>query len=120
MFGDFGKYAKLLTQAGEIRRRMGDLQEEARRMRCQGVAGGGLVRVEITGALEVVSCKVDSSLIERQDLELLEDLVRAAMNQALVDVRRQHAERLGDALGGFDLPPGLREGLDALGGGPKV
>lgn len=115
MFGDIGKLTKLLSHMGEIRQRMGNLQHEAKQMRCQGVAGGGLVRIEVNGALEVTSCAVDASLVERQDIELLEDLLRAAMNQALADVRRQHADRLGEALGGIDIP-GLREGLSALGG----
>lgn len=116
MFGDIGKLTKLLANMGEIKQRMGNLQHEAKQMRCQGVAGGGLVRVEVNGALEVLSCSIDSSLVERQDIELLEDLMRGAMNQALAEVRRQHADRLGTALGGIDLP-GLREGLSALGGG---
>jgi DNA-binding YbaB/EbfC family protein len=115
VFGDIGKLTKLLSHMGEIRQRVGNLQQEAKQMRCQGLAGGGLVRIEVNGALEVLTCAVDPSLVEQQDVELLEDLLRAAMNQALADVRRQHAERLGQALGGIDLP-GLREGLSALGG----
>lgn len=92
-----------------MQERMAQMQEEVRAQRVEGTAGGGMVKVTVNGALEVVEVHIDPSIIDPEDPEMFEDLVMAATNQALEKARALAQEAQGKILGGI-LPPGL-EGL---------
>ena len=81
------------------------MKEKAAAARVSGEAGGGLVKVELTGTYEVVSVSIAEGALE--DREMCEDLVRAAMAEALRGVREQTERNVRELSGGLPLPPGL-------------
>jgi DNA-binding YbaB/EbfC family protein len=80
-----------------------------------GTAGGGLVEIEVNGLSEVLKCRIDPSLIEPGERELLEDLIAAATNQAMAKAKQLHAEALKSLTGNMELP-GLEEAMSKLTG----
>jgi len=111
-----GNLAGLMKQAQEIGGRMQGMSDELRGRRATGSAGGGMVEVEANGLGELLACRIDPSLIERRDREMIEDLVLAAVNQALTKAKELHAEQMRSLTGGLQLP-GLDEALAKLTGG---
>ncbi len=107
----------LMAQLGQMQERLQKAQEEIESRVAKATAGGGAVEVEITGAYRVKSLKIDPEAVDPDDLGMLEDLVTAAVNEALQQVQAFHAENLSGLTGGLNLPglPGLG---DASGGGP--
>jgi DNA-binding YbaB/EbfC family protein len=110
-----GNLASMLKQAQEIGSRMQGVAEELKGRKAVGSAGGGLVEVEVNGLSEVLKCRIDPSLMQLSDRELLEDLVAAATNQALEKAKQLHAEALKSLTGNMDLP-GLQEAMGKLTG----
>lgn len=120
MLKGLGNLASLVKQAQQIGGRMQGLNEELRNRRATGTAGGGLVEIEVNGLGEILKCKFDESLLERKDRELTEDLVVAAVNQALDKAKQLHAEGMRSLAGGLELP-GLEEALAKFTGvGPSA
>ena len=74
---------------------MGQITEEMKKRRVTGTAGGGMVEIEVNGLMEVLRCRIDPQLFAQNDRELIEDLVVAAVNQAIAqgqaDARRRAA-----------------------------
>ena len=116
MFKELAGLGSLLKQAQEISGRMKGLSEELRGRRATGSAGGGMVEVEVNGLLEVLHCRIDPQLFAQGDRELIEDLVAAAVNQAVAKGRQLHAEAMKSLTGGLDIP-GLDETLGKFLGG---
>jgi DNA-binding YbaB/EbfC family protein len=108
----------LLKQAQEIGGRMQGLNEALRKRQATGSAGGGMVEVEVNGLMEVLSCRIDQSLVDQGDRELLEDLIATAINQAVAKSRELHAEAMKELTGGMDIP-GLDEALNKMMGGSQ-
>ncbi len=100
----------LLKHAQQISGRMQGLNDELRSRRATGSAGGGLVEIEVNGLVEVLRCRIDDSLVKQGDRELLEDLVAAAINQAVARSKELHAEAIKSLTGGMELP-GLDEAM---------
>ena len=119
MFQGLGNLGSIWKQAGELSGKLEKLGDELKSRRTSGTSGGGMVEIEINGALEVLHCKIDPQLIAQGDRELLEDLLVAAMNQALAKGKQLHADALKGITGGLQLP-GMREALEKISGlGPK-
>jgi nucleoid-associated protein EbfC len=119
MFQNLGNLASLWKQAGQLSGQLEKLGEELRKRHTTGTSGGGMVEVEINGALEVLHCKLDPQLVAQGDRELLEDLLVGAVNQAISKAKQLHAEALKDLTGGLQLP-GIREALEKISGmGPE-
>ena len=119
VFEGLGKLANLgsmIKQAQQMGGRLSELGEELKMKRAEGTAGGGLVTVEVNGLGEVLSCRIDPSLITSGDRELIEDLVPAAVNQAVAKSKELHAEAMKSLTAGFDMP-GLNSMLSQLSGG---
>jgi len=89
---------------------MQQIQENLKRLRIAGSAGGGMVTIEMSGQQQVLSCTIEESLVASGDREVIEDLVVAAVNQALDKVRQASAEEMSKLAGGLDVP-GLGEAL---------
>ena len=87
MFGKLGDLADLMKNAGKIRESMEKAAEALGQIEVQGEAGGGGVVVKMSGRMEATSVRIDPRLAADGDVELLEDLVLAATNAALVKVR---------------------------------
>jgi DNA-binding YbaB/EbfC family protein len=103
----------LLKQAQQMEARLQKLNEEMKVQRVSGAAGGGLVTVEVNGLGELLSCRIDPSLLAQQDKELIEDLVPAAVNQAIARSKQLHAQAMKGMAEGMNLP-GLGEMLNEL------
>jgi DNA-binding YbaB/EbfC family protein len=103
----------LLQNAQQIGDRIQSARDELRTKRVMGSAGGGLVEVEVNGLCEVLRVKLDPELIRRQDSEMVEDLLPAAINQALRKARELHVEMAKSATKDFSIP-GLEEALSRL------
>ncbi len=116
MFKGLGNIGALLKQAQQLGGQMGQLTEEMRRRCVAGSAGGGMVEIEVNGLMEVLRCHIDPQLVAQNDPELLEDLVMAAVNQAISKGKEMHAESLRSLTGGLPLPSGFREALEKFAG----
>jgi len=102
-----GQIGNLMQQAQKMQEQLKRTQEEIARLEVEGQAGGGMVRVTMTGAHAVRRVRIEPSL-SGGDLEMLEDLVAAACNDALNKANAIAAERMSEATGGMGLPPGLK------------
>jgi DNA-binding YbaB/EbfC family protein len=114
MFKGLSNLASLMKQAQEMQSKVGELQESLKRVKVQGSAGGGLVTIEATAQPQFVSCRIDPSLIESGDQEMIEDLVVTAMNQALDKAKQAAADEMQKLTAGMDLG-GMREALSKMG-----
>lgn len=94
---------KMMQQAQAMQSKV---QAELEAMRLQGSAGGGLVSIEMSGAKEVLSVKIDPSAVNREDVETLEDLVLAALRDANRRVEEAVQKKTSSMLGG--MLPGMR------------
>jgi DNA-binding YbaB/EbfC family protein len=108
MFKGISNLGALLKQAQQIGGQMGKLTEELKNRRVVGASGGGMVEIEVNGVMEVLRCKIDPAVLSGGDQEFLEDLVVAAVNQAIAKGKQLHADAMRDLTGGIQLP-----GLDA-------
>lgn len=106
MFGGKGGLGNLMKQAQEMQKNMQAAQEEIANMEVTGEAGGGLVKVIMTGKHELVKVEIDDSLMD--DKEMVEDLVAAAVNSAVRKVEEATAERMGGITNGMNLPGGMK------------
>ena len=107
----------MLKQLADMQERMAKAQEELESRVVEATAGGGAVKVEMSGDYKVKSLKIDPDAVDPDDLSMLEDLVIAAMNEAIGQVQAFHSDSMGAVTGGLDsLIPGLGGG-DAGGGG---
>ena len=119
MFKGLGNIANLMKQAQEMGGKMQEINEQLKSERVVGSAGAGLVEVEANGLGEVLAVRIDPSLIEKQDRELIEDLLPAACNAAKEKAAQKHAEKMQALTGGLNLP-GLSEALENMGGSPPT
>ena len=116
MFKGIGDLASMLKQAQSMGSRMKEMNGQLSAMRAVGNAGGGLVEVEVNGLGEMLRISIDPSLLEKQDLELIEDLVPAATNAALQKAKEEQARTMQDLAGGMDIP-GLSDAINSVGDG---
>lgn len=113
MFKNLTGLAQVLKNASSIGDRVKEMRESLAATNVQGSAGGDLIQVEVNGLGEVRRLKIAPELMERNDLEMLEEMIPAALNEALTKVRALHVEKMREATGGISLP-GLDEALANL------
>ena len=118
MFQGLANMTNLLRQAQQMNDRLQTVQNDLRAATVTGSAGGGMVEVRMNGLGEMLSLKVDPSLVERQERELIEDLVPAAVNQATTKARQLHADAMQSLASGLGIP-GLGEALSHMAGGSQ-
>ena len=115
MFEKLSSLGALVKQAQQISGQMQQLSDKLKDRRTAGTAGGGMVEIEINGLLEVLQCRIDEQLISQGDGELIEDLVTAAMNQAVTKGKQLHTDAMKELTGGLEIP-GVQEALAKLTG----
>ena len=96
-----------MKSAQQMQDKMNSMQDELSSMEVTGVAGGGMVKVIMTGKHETKGVKIDPSLIVIDEAEVLEDLVAAAFNDAKGKVEVMMQEKMTELTGGLQLPPGM-------------
>jgi DNA-binding YbaB/EbfC family protein len=116
MLKGMGNIASLMKQAQQMQGRMSEIQEELGRLRVEGTAGGGMVTVEANGQQRILAVKVDQSLFEGGDREMLEDLLTGAINQALDKAKQASVEEMAKVTGGLNIP-GVGDALSKMGFG---
>ena len=94
---------------GGFQQKMADMKSRAENTVVEGQAAGGKVTVEVTCSYECVGIKIDPEVAK--DVEILEDLVRAATNEALRKAREETKSAMGELASGLPIPPGLIPGL---------
>src|SRR5437899_3082830 len=107
MFKEIGQIASLLKNLPKIREEAEKLQQKLAQVTAEGDAGAGMVKVRINGKMEVLSCTLSDEAVRLGDKEMLEDLIKSAVNQALQRTRQQVAEETGKMATGLGLPPGM-------------
>ena len=101
-----GSIGKIMQQAQAMQGKMQEAQEELAKMEITGESGAGLVKVVMTGKHEVKNVIIDPSVFE-EDREFAEDLMAAAINDAVQRVDAASKEKMSELTGGMDLPPGM-------------
>jgi DNA-binding YbaB/EbfC family protein len=101
--------AQIAKMAQQMQSQMAQAQEELKETTLDATAGGGAVRVVITGAGEVRAIEIDPSAVDPAEVEMLQDLVLAAVNDAITRAKELERERMGRIAGGLGIPgmPGL-------------
>ncbi|MCA9158615.1 MAG: YbaB/EbfC family nucleoid-associated protein [Pirellulaceae bacterium] len=113
MFKNLSGLAQLMRHAGSMGERVKELRATLAEAQATGSAGDGQVHVEMTGLGTVTRLRLSPELMDANDVERLEELIPAALNEALTKVRAMHIEKMREATGGIDLP-GLDEALANL------
>ncbi|MHB8174486.1 MAG: YbaB/EbfC family nucleoid-associated protein [Nitrospirota bacterium] len=103
----------LMKQAQMMQERIQKAQEEAGMKTAEASAGGGMVTVTANGRMEILSIKIEKEAVDPSDVEMLQDLVAAAVNEALRKAQEMMNEEMGKITGGMGLP-GMGGGLPGL------
>ena len=98
----------MLKEAQKLQSRMTEMQQKLAEMEMSGTAGGGLVNVTLNGRGEMRKIKIDPSLADPNEMEIMEDLVVAACNDAKAKTEAHLQDEMGKLTGGLPLPPGFK------------
>ena len=98
----------LMGKAKEMQAKFQAMQDEIANIEASGQAGGGLVTVTLSGKFEMKSLKIDPSLFREDDIEVLEDLILAAHNDAKTKVEQTMQEKTRELTAGLPIPPGMK------------
>jgi len=97
-------FMKILQQAQEMQGRFQKIQDELQQLTVSGSAGGGMVTAEVTGTGQIKKIKLDPSVVNPGDIEMLEDLVLVAVSDAQQKAQQAAQEQMGKLTGGLQLP----------------
>jgi nucleoid-associated protein EbfC len=98
---------KMMRQLQEMQSRMARIQEDLGSKEVEGTAGGGVVKIRVNGHQQVLAIEIQPDAVDPEDVELLQDMILAATNEALDRSRELAAGELGSLAAGLGLPPGL-------------
>ena len=98
----------MMKKAEELQRKVADVQSELAALSVDGTAGGGLVTVTLNGKGEMRGLKIDPSLFKEDDVEVLEDLIVTAHNDAKARAEQQAQQKMAEVTAGLPLPPGMK------------
>lgn len=107
MGGGGGGMGNLLSQVQKMQAEMEKAQAELVNEEITVTAGGGMITVVVTGDQKIKSIAIERDAVDPDDVEMLQDLILAGVNDALNQARALQEERMGGVTGGLDLPPGL-------------
>jgi len=99
---------QMMKQAQQMQQRMAEMQAESERALMTGASGGGMVSITLNGKGELKQLKIDPQLLVPDDVEVLEDLLVAAYNDARAKIDAFSTEQLAKVTGGMPLPPGFK------------
>ena len=94
----------IVKQAQELQERLSKVQEEASSRTVEASAGGGMVKVTVNGKLEVVRLQIEPQVLTGGDIEMLQDLVTAAVNEGIRSAQRMMADEMSKLTGGLKIP----------------
>ena len=102
-----GGFGDLMKQAQQMQEKVQKVQDEISNAEVTGEAGAGLIKITMTGRHDVKKVKIDDSLIS-EEKEILEDLIAAALNDAVRRVENNQKDRMSELTAGIPLPPGFK------------
>ena len=102
--GGGGNMGAMMKQAQKMQAELARAQEEIKDMEYEATAGGGMVKVVATGDMAIKSIVIDPEAVDPEDVEMLQDMVAAAVNEALRGVSEISSQRLNAATGGLNIP----------------
>jgi len=102
-----GKMGKMLKQVQKMQNQMLKMQEELNDRTVEAASGGGAVRCVVSGGRELRELVIDPDLLRENDVEMLQDLIMAAVNEALRAAEKMVNDEMGKITGGMGLPPGM-------------
>lgn len=95
---------KLMKQAQQMQAKMTKMQEELEEKTVEATAGGGVVKVVVNGKQELLDIKIDPDAVDPEDVEMLEDLILAAVNEGMREVQDMVNKEMGKLTGGMNIP----------------
>jgi nucleoid-associated protein EbfC len=95
---------QMMKQAKMMQKKMAEIQEELKNMEFEASAGGGAVRAKANGEQEILEIKLDTDMIEADDLDMVEDMVMVAVNDALKQSKDEAKNRMSGLTGGMNIP----------------
>ena len=98
---------KIMQQAQEMQNKMAEIQENLSSIEISGDSGGGVVEITLSGKGDAKKIKIDPSVYDSKDTEVLEDLIVAAINDARTKLEQRISEEMSKITGGLKLPPGM-------------
>ena len=99
---------QMMKQAQEMQTKMAEMQEKLGELEISGAAAGGMVEVTLNGKGELRRIKIDPSLVDPAEIEVMEDLIVAGVNDAKAKVEARIADEMTKLTGGLKLPPGMK------------
>jgi len=117
MLKGLGNIASLMSQARTMGPKMQEAMEQLKTQTVSGAAGGGMVTVTANGAGQVTEIKIDPVLAEKNDLEMVTDLLPAAINDALAKAKQLHVEAMQSVTGDLPIPGNMENMLKQIMGG---
>lgn len=116
MFKGLGNMVSAMRQARQLGAQMQAVTDKLKSQRATASTGAGMIEVEVNGLGEVLRVKIDPALVARGEREMIEDLIPAAVNQAVSKAKQLHLEAFKAVAADLDVP-GLDEALGQMGGG---
>lgn len=102
-----GNMNNLMKQAQMMQKQMADMQKEMELAEFEASVGGGAVSVKVNGKKEILGINIKPEVVDPEDVEMLEDLVLSAVNEALRKAEEESANKMGKVTGGMNIPGGL-------------
>jgi DNA-binding YbaB/EbfC family protein len=94
----------MMKQVQQMQTKMQQMQDELAKLEVEGTAGGGMVKVVSNGKNEIVSITIDPEVVDKDDVEMLQDLIAAAVNHARQKVQEVQQEQMSSITGGLNIP----------------
>lgn len=102
--GNMGNMGNMMKQAQKLQAKMLKLQEELAEKTIEGSAGGGMVKAVANGKQQLISVHIEKEVVDPEDVDMLQDLVLAAVNDALQKSQEMVGDEMGKLTGGFNIP----------------
>ncbi len=102
-----GNMNNMLKQVQKMQKQMEEMQGEIEQREVDATAGGGAVTVKVNGKKEIIDVKIQPEVVDPDDIEMLQDLIVAAANEAIRKADEMMSKEMGKLTGGMNLPPGL-------------
>lgn len=97
-------YGNMMKQAKIMQKRMLEIQQELKELEFEASVGGGAVKVKVNGSQEILEIKINKDMVDEGDMEMVEDMVMVAVNDALKQSRDEAKNRMAGLTGGMSIP----------------
>jgi nucleoid-associated protein EbfC len=94
----------IMKQAKKMQERMGQLQQELEARTIEAQSGGGMVKVVVNGKFEIVSLKIEKDVVNPEDVDMLQDLIAAAVNEGIRKAQEMASQEMAKITGGLNIP----------------